>query len=114
MFKRKKQFRFLAIFLLLLFVMGQGFSLLHSLSHQEFGSAKTLQAEFSKKSSDQKNSENCFFCSFANFQNQISFTPSQSFCVAFFCLAFAFRKFSREKLSYLLNSFYSRAPPALS
>lgn len=67
---------------------------------------------FSHSKSSDKKSENCFLCSVANFQNQITPPANLVFYAPFFFLAFALRKFNRVKLSYLLASKAPRAPPA--
>ncbi|MBP7710360.1 MAG: hypothetical protein KA100_04750 [Rickettsiales bacterium] len=86
--------------MLVLFVLGKTASLVHAYSHHE--------------KSSHKNSESCFVCAGSNFQNQISLTPNLIFAAAVFYLVFAFRKFDRVKLSYLLFSKAPRAPPVIS
>jgi hypothetical protein len=108
MFKLKIQSKFTklcAFFFLAIFVAGVTISVAHSFSHQ---SDAASQEKTSHKTHD------CYFCSFSAFQNQISLTPNLAFYAAFFFMVFALRKFNRVKLSYLLASKASRAPPVIS
>jgi hypothetical protein len=108
MFKLKIQSKFTklcAFFFLSIFVAGGSISLAHSFSHQ---SDVVSQEKTSHKTHD------CYSCSFSTFQNQISLTPNLAFYAAFFFVVFALRKFNRVKLSYLLTSKTSRAPPVIS
>jgi hypothetical protein len=94
--------------ILLLFVAGQFLSLSHSFSHHE-------NVKISKETPVEKHSKSdCVLCSFSNSLNQIIIFATTAFAVTYFYLAFFVRKFDRIKLSYLLTSNFSRAPPALS
>lgn len=78
---------------------------------------KNLYQSFFEKifHSNKKVAKNdCLICSFSSFQDKIVFAVNPFFFAAFFYLIFCARKFSRIKLSYLLSSFSSRAPPAVS
>jgi hypothetical protein len=90
-------------FLLTIFVLGKGFSLIHAFNHS--------QNNFSKK---EISHQNCEICAFANFQKQSSTTPSLEFFAAFLCVIFALHKFNRVKLSHLFLLKSPRAPPAVS
>lgn len=115
--------------LLIFFVLSRSILLVHSFSHQKIGHEhKVEQAAFSQQnilekiifahfgdSSDSTNKAvNCALCALANFQNQILFSASLSFVIMAFYLAFISRYFDRNKLSYLLSSYSSRAPPRIS
>ena len=95
--------------LLAIFVAGQFLALSHSFSHQE-SLVKTSQE---LPHQDHKASD-CILCSFASSINNIAIFTLVTFSAISFYLAFARRKFSRVKLSYLLTSNLSRAPPAIS
>jgi hypothetical protein len=69
---------------------------------------------FAHHASDNKKTSGCVLCSFHISQSQILALQNLTFDNALFCLFFAIRKFSRVKLSYLLTSRFSRAPPAFS
>jgi hypothetical protein len=88
---------------LVLFIAGQGISLAHSFSHYEFS---TKEQPLKKH-----HSESCALCFSANFQNQIFANTALTFCLAIFYLTFFTRFFDRVKLSYILSSKSSRAPP---
>ncbi len=119
--------KFFAAILLILFVSSGSLALFHAFSHHEIiadesASIKVQSLEktffakiiFAHEKSAGKNSENCFLCSFSNFQSQVSLAPNLIFLAASFYLVFAFRKFDRVKLSYLLSSQAPRAPPVIS
>ncbi|NBV06917.1 MAG: hypothetical protein EBS06_06765 [Proteobacteria bacterium] len=121
--------KFLVALTLTLFVLSRGVFVLHEFSHHQLESAKALSSNslqlqsqqnffekliFNHENSGNKKSENCFLCSFANFQNQTLATPNFAFAILAFCLVFLARKFNRLKLSYLLSSKASRAPPVIS
>jgi hypothetical protein len=95
--------KFLVIALLTIFVAAKTTALVHSFSHH--------QINFSHEKSAH---HNCEICAFANFQNQILSAPNFAFVAIAFCLIFLARKFNRVKLSFLLSSYLSRAPPVIS
>lgn len=95
-------------------------SSVHSFSHQN-SQTKILQTDagffekiFHGEKNSEKNPHDCFLCAAADFQNKILFSANFIFAAAIFYFIFSARKFSRVKLSYLLNSFSSRAPPVIS
>lgn len=83
--------------LLTFFVVSKTLVAVHAFSHNQFSSAK-----------------DCAVCDFVHLQNQIAPTSDLVFLATFFCAVFIFRKFDRVKLSYLLRSYSSRAPPVIS
>lgn len=121
MFKEKSK---IALFLFLtLFILSKSLVLLHDFSHQNslsFNSTKSLDNQsflakiFHENKKSGKNFNDCFLCSFLNFQNQISVSSKFFFAASAFVLIFAYRFFDSSKLSFLLNSFSSRAPPFIS
>ena len=136
MFKEKAKYiskNFLLPILLVIFVAGRSVLLVHSFSHQEFnqginGSKKIQQVTIQDKnilekiifvhsgnSSDSaKKAADCSLCTLSNLQNQVLFSSAFAFVVMAFYLAFISRDFNRVKLSYLLFSYSSRAPPQVS
>jgi hypothetical protein len=135
-FKEKAKYiskNFLLPILLVIFVAGRSVLLVHSFSHQEFnqginGSKKIQQVTIQDKnilekiifvhsgnSSDSaKKAADCSLCTLSNLQNQVLFSSAFAFVVMAFYLAFISRDFNRVKLSYLLFSYSSRAPPQVS
>ncbi len=83
--------------LLTFFVVSKTLVAVHGFSHDQFSSKK-----------------DCAVCDFVHLQNQIAPVGDLVFLAAFFQAVFVFRKFDRVKLSYLLRSYSSRAPPVIS
>jgi hypothetical protein len=81
------------------FAIGAGISVAHAVSHDV---------------NHVKDFRHCAVCSFSNSQNKILVTTDVTFFAATFFLVFALRNFNRVKLSYLLTSYYSQAPPKVS
>ncbi len=102
---QKTKIKFLVLFLLAIFVIGKSLVLFHSFSHQN-PLAQNHDLEHKK--------DDCVLCSFASFQNQISFADFYCFAASGFMLIFALRFFNQNKLSFLLSSKSSRAPPRIS
>ena len=115
---------FLLPLLLLFFIASKSVSLLHAFAHNsvETASIKVLQHDqsffekiiFSHEKKFAKNSDDCFLCSTANFQNQTLLFSAVIFTATIFYLTFFSRIFDRVKVSYLRSSSLSRAPPANS
>jgi len=119
---------FAKIALLFCFVASASISLLHSFSHQVNTSVEGSVVKVSTHKENffqklifshngkplTKNFHDCFLCSFSNSQNQALISADLFFFTAAFFLVFALRFFDRVKLSYLLSSSYSRAPPRRS
>ncbi len=106
MLKNQSKFlRIILLTLLTLFVVSKTIVVVHGFSHNQFGSVKILSNETAK---------DCQICDFVHLQNQIAPASDLVFLATFFCAVFAFRKFDRVKLSYLLRSYSSRAPPVVS
>ena len=99
MSQRKNSYKFLIALLLAIFLIGRGVALQHSFSHDQDHSHKT---------------EHCSVCSFSNFSSGGTEPQSLIFVVTAFLLLISSREFSRVKLSYLLSSRCSRAPPRIS
>jgi hypothetical protein len=95
--------KILIILLLTFFVVGKTISVAHSFEHG-------LKHSFS----GDLNNENCEICNFANAQSQLSITPNFKVILESFLLLILARKFDSIKLSYLLTSRSSRAPPVIS
>jgi hypothetical protein len=81
------------------FVVNAGISSVHAVSH-DINHAKDLH--------------HCTICSVSNLQSQFLTFANPNFVAAIFFLIFALRNFNRVKLSYLLSSYNSQAPPARS
>ena len=125
--------KFFYFFLLTVFVFGKFTSFTHNLSHQNQVSFESLSINAASDNSDpfktshlqnknlekpSKNSNNtnfhdCLLCSFFNSQNHNIPLPNPILFLASFFLVFFLRAFDREKLSFLLSSNSSRAPPPL-
>lgn len=131
----KKYLKFLtksAVFLLLIFIaLASIYGAAHSFSHQNFvlekntKNAQNLQAQnkylakffaagFAKKHQASKATTDCATCFLFSLQNIAFFNFKLIFFTAFFISFLLWRNFDRVKSSYLLNSFLSRAPPAIS
>ncbi len=115
--------KFAILCLLTFFILGKFFVLLHSFSHSNQPSNLILSENknfiekiiFSHdKNKSHKNFDDCVLCSFSNLQNQIFLTDNIFFFSSFFILIFALRFYNFSKLSYLLTSKLSRAPPFIS
>jgi hypothetical protein len=96
---KNKFFTALMLLALFCFAFGAVISVAHAVSHDVH---------------QVKDFHNCALCSFSNSQNKILIAPEISLLVAAFFLVFALRNFNRVKLSYLLSSNQSRAPPKVS
>ncbi|MBU6338445.1 MAG: hypothetical protein KGQ36_00505 [Rickettsiales bacterium] len=116
---------FLLPLLLALFISSKAVLFAHSLSHQfqhsnNFVTAensileKIISSHFANFVDASKKAENCSLCELWNLQNQILPVALAVFTILAFYLAFISREFNKVKLSYLLSSYYSRAPPAIS
>jgi hypothetical protein len=117
----KTKFKILLLPLIVLFILGKSFVLFHGFSHYNFSNKAELVLDESsflktadKHQESQKKSHDCILCNFVNFQNQVLTTSIIALIVSDFLLIFALRFFNRAKLSFLLNSFLSRAPPVIS
>jgi len=103
MHKIKTNYQFSKILILLLltfFVVSKTFVVAHNSEH-------SLQ----HLASDNIGYEDCEICSFANSQSQLVMTPNFMVVLTSFILLILVRKFDSVKLSYLLSSKSSRAPP---
>lgn len=116
---------FLLPFLLVLFLISRSVLFAHSFSHQFQHSnnfviaensilEKIVSSHFANFTDASKKAENCSLCELWNLQNQILPTAVAVFVIAAFYLAFICREFNKVKLSFLLSSYSSRAPPAIS
>jgi hypothetical protein len=115
--------KFAILCLLAFFVLGKFLVLLHSFSHIEpTKSIVSLEEKsffekiiFSHSSNKtHKNFDDCALCSFSNAQSQIHLIDSFKLLISGFFLVFALRFFNFSRLSFLLTSHSSRAPPAIS
>lgn len=116
---------FLLPLLLALFISSKAILFAHSLSHQfqhsnNFVTAensileKIISSHFANFADASKKAEDCSLCELWNLQNQIVPVAVTIFAITAFYLAFISRDFNRVKLSYLLSSYSSRAPPQIS
>ncbi len=118
MFKKKSKIAIL--FLISCFILSKSLLLLHGFSHQNFTNIAAIEDQnfltkfFGEHKKSGKSSDDCLLCSVLNLQNQISVIDSLSFAASCFLLIFAFRFFDSVKLSFLLASHHSRAPPTFS
>lgn len=109
MLKAKNQHNFVKIFIaaiLAIFVAGQFLVLSHSFAHNEIVAKE--------KPVKQHEAKDCALCFLSNSFAQAIFVATFTFLAAYFLVNFALRKFDLVKLSYLLSSNLSRAPPAIS
>jgi hypothetical protein len=110
-----------ATFLLLLFATQKSASFLHGFCHQENSGSEIIEENknfftqliFSHEKSQKNSVETCLWQSFG-LQNAFDFVAI--FCAIFsaFLTLFFTRCFNRAKASYLLSSYFSQAPPAIS
>lgn len=110
--------KFLLCLALVLLITSQSISLVHKISHdgalvsgKENIFAKIFFPHSTEQSSKTGLADNCALCSVSNFHKQILFNVSLIFLGTIFYLTFFTRIFSRVKLSYILSSKASRAPP---
>jgi hypothetical protein len=116
---------FLLPLLLVLFISSKTILFAHSFSHQfqhqdnvkiseSSFLEKIISSHFANFADASKKAENCSLCELWNLQNHILPTAATVFVIAAFYLAFISRYSNRVKISYLLSSYSSRAPPAIS
>lgn len=106
---------FFAVSFLVIFIFSIFFANFHSFGHnfsKNFSKIEKIDGFF-EKNQENHNIFNCSFCLSNNFHNNSFLALKITFSAMLFYMAFARRYFSSVKLSYLLNSFSSRAPPAL-
>ena len=124
MFKinRKSNFsKCFLVFFLVFFAAYKSVVFLHSFSHlskeisisqgNEGGLLK--QMIFGHSKNHHKNNYDCILYSAFNLQNNLLLSIFDFAILSYFMIFFT-RFFSRVKLSYLLSSYYSQAPPAIS
>ncbi len=116
MFKIKSQSSFTKIFaslLLVLFLAGSSFSLLHAFSHHDSTSIEKLS---DKKNPAPKSAHtaHCLFCFFSNFYNHVALAAQLVCAAVAVYLVLISRENDRVKLSYLFSSYAPRAPPVIS
>ena len=116
---------FLLPIFLVLFVTCKAVLFFHSFSHQlpvknyvinveNNIIEKIISTHFANFTDSSKKAENCSLCEISNFQNQLLPFTYLFLAILAFYLAFVSRDFNRVKLSYLLSSYSSRAPPQIS
>ena len=103
----KAKLKFPLLLLVALLFLGNSFALFHSFSHDGF--VKKIEKHQPKKTLN-----DCAICAFSNLQNQVFVSNDLAIIAVGFLLIFALRFFDFNKLSFLLNCFSSRAPPAFS
>lgn len=109
---------FLVSFGLIFFVASSHISFIHNVTHhQETYQNTTNIADpilHNNVSDSSKEAIDCALCMLANYHSQILFSVTAPFIIMAFYLAFISRYFNKVKLSYLLSSYSSRAPPHYS
>jgi hypothetical protein len=130
--------KILVNFLLIFYVISSSFALAHSFSHQSSNAAEVRNKEYQSKDSSSRNgfflkalsshiskeknegkksAGNFSDCLILALHSSQKYSFAASFSLAalmIFQMVFSWRKFNRVKISYLLSSFSSRAPPANS
>lgn len=91
--------------LLMLFVASSNLALMHSFSHQ------SVEQVHKNTGAPVKDVAHCAVCFLAGSNHHILLSAVVTVAIAAFYVAFPARKFNKVKLSYLLSSYLSRAPP---
>ncbi|MBM5782280.1 MAG: hypothetical protein FJ368_02535 [Pelagibacterales bacterium] len=112
--------------LLAFFLICQTVLLVHSFSHKinssEIGFSDVENSFLEKAflfhdkndSSEKHSDDSCSLISLLNLQKQILLCPALLIAIAVFYNCFVKRIFNKVKLSYLLSSYFGRAPPQIS